>query len=288
MRVSRVLILGADGMVGHMARLYLGAAGHEVVSVARTASLEWDSLDVEREGALVSYIAEAEPAIVLNCVGVLIQECEQQPLRAIRLNAMLPRVLEASGRELGFRLIQVSTDCVFSGAQGPYKEQDRRDADEVYGRTKALGEVENDRDLTIRTSKVGPELKESGTGLFNWFMMQKGKVHGFRRGMWGGVTTLEMAKAVDHVIRNPIAGLVHLTNGEPISKYALLCLFAEIWDKRDVVIERDDARVTNRSLLCTRKDFTYKVPSYRDMLLELHSFMSAHRGKYSHYASVLR
>lgn len=286
--MSRVLVLGADGMVGHMARLYLRAVGHDVFSVARSTSPDWDSLDVENEGALVSHIRGVSPAVVLNCVGVLIQECEENPLRAIRLNAMLPRVLEAAGRKLGFRLIQVSTDCVFSGADGPYAESDRRDADEVYGRTKALGEVVNQRDLTIRTSKVGPELRESGTGLFNWFMMQKGKVHGFGRAMWGGVTTLEMAKAVDHVIRNPIAGLVHLTNSEPISKYDLLCLFAEVWDKRDVVIERDDARVTNRSLLCTRKDFTYRVPSYREMLEELSTFMSAHRGMYSHYSVALQ
>ncbi len=282
--MSRVLVLGADGMVGHIARIYLAERGHDVISVARNPSPGWVSLDVEDTEALLDFTERTKPDLVLNCVGVLIKESEDNPIRAIRLNALLPRLLaEAAGRQ-GFRLVHTSSDCVFSGAGGPYREGDRRDADEVYGRTKALGEVINGRDLTIRTSKVGPELKEDGSGLFNWFMKQKGTIRGFGKGMWGGVTTLEMAKAVDYILSHPTSGLLHLTNGEPISKYELLKLFAEVWGKTDVLIERDDSRASDRSLVCTRDDFTYQVPSYRSMLEELHRFMKDHEALYRHYA----
>jgi dTDP-4-dehydrorhamnose reductase len=281
--MARILVLGADGMVGHISRVYLSEIGHDVLSVARHESPDWTSLDVEVEGALLSYIEKAKPEIVVNCIGVLIKESEEDPKRAIRLNALLPRILEAKGPELGFRLIQLSSDCVFSGSNGPYREEDRPDADGVYGRTKALGEVHNDRDLTVRTSKVGPELKRDGSGLFNWFMMQKGPIRGFGKAMWGGVTTLGLAKFIDHYTRNPLSGLLHLTNGKPISKYDLLNLFSEIWGKRDVTIEQYDMRASDRSLICTRTDCTYPIPSYRQMLEELHEFMRKHREMYRQY-----
>lgn len=284
--MAHILILGADGMVGHISRLYLAEAGHDVLSVARQASPDWDCLDVGDDAALRSYLMRTKPEIVLNCVGILIKESEECPLRAIRMNALLPRILEEMAGTLGFRLIHVSSDCVFSGQHGPYREADRRDADEAYGRTKALGEVQNGRDLTIRTSKVGPELKEGGSGLFHWFMRQSGTIRGFGSALWGGVTTLEMAKLVDWTTSHRISGLVHLTNGQPISKYDLLLLFAEIWGKKDVRIERDDSRASNRSLINTRTDFPYQPPSYRDMLLELHAFMKRHASIYGLYGTT--
>ena len=184
---------------------------------------------------------------------------------------------------MGFRLIHMSSDCVFSGANGPYRESDRRDADEVYGRTKALGEIVNDRDLTIRTSKIGPELNAGGSGLFNWFMAQQGRIKGFAEAMWSGVTTLELAKAVDAAINEYTTGLVHLTNGQAISKYELLMLFREIWKRDDIDVERDTSRKSNRGLLRTRSDYRYQVPTYRSMLEEMKSFMDAHRALYQFY-----
>lgn len=281
--MAKILVLGADGMVGHIARIYLGERGHDVVSVARTSSQEWQSLDVEDEARLRGFLRMVEPELVLNCIGVLIKESAEDPMRAIRLNALMPHVLEDEANKAGFRVIQVSSDCVFSGSAGPYRESDRRDADEVYGRTKALGELLNDRDLTIRTSKVGPELHPDGTGLFNWFMSQTGTVRGFTHTLWGGVTTLEMVKAVDYIVDHPIAGLLHLTNGEPISKCELIELFAEIWGKKDVVIERDGTRIGDRSLRTDRTDFAYMVPTYRAMLDELFAFMNSHRELYARY-----
>jgi len=281
--MARVLVLGADGMVGHIARIYLSERGHDVLSVARSASPDWERLDLEDELALRSFLAVQRPEYVLNCVGVLIKESAEDPLRAIRLNALMPHVLESVAERYDFKVVQVSSDCVFSGKNGPYREDDFRDADEIYGRTKALGELRNNRDLTIRTSKVGPELHPDGSGLFNWFMNQKGIIRGFTHVLWGGITTLEMVKIFEYVIEHPIAGLIHLTNNEPISKCELLELFAEIWDKKDVIIEHDETRSANRSLLCTRADFAYRVPSYRVMLEDMHNFMLKHSALYNRY-----
>jgi dTDP-4-dehydrorhamnose reductase len=281
--MKKILILGADGMVGHIARIYLSERGHDIISVARNASVDWDSLNVEDEAALVSYISRKKPEIILNCVGVLIKESEVDPVRAIRLNSLLPRVLASNAEKEGFALIHVSSDCVFSGSGGPYSENDIPDSNEVYGRTKALGEIINKNDLTIRTSKVGPELRPDGSGLFNWFMNQKGTIRGFGKALWGGVTTLEMAKFVDYYINNPVNGLFHLTNGQKISKYDLLCLFSEIWGKRDIEIQRDDSKESDRSLITSRGDINYSVPPYRKMLEELYDFMLAHKKNYDLY-----
>lgn len=281
--MARILVLGADGMLGHLARIYLGERGHEVVSIARTTSPEWQTLDVEDEAGLKVFIKRINPSIVLNCIGVLIKGAEDDPLRAIRLNALMPHVLEHEGSITGFRVIHVSSDCVFSGNAGPYNENDRCDSDEIYGRTKFLGELRNDRDLTIRTSIVGPELHPNGTGLFNWFMSQNGTVRGFTRTFWGGVTTLELVKAVDYIVDHPITGLLHLTNGEPISKSELIELFAEIWGKKDIKVEYDATRICDRSLITKRTDFNYRVPTYRVMLNDLYDFMKSHRDLYPRY-----
>src|SRR5690606_24943808 len=120
--------------------------------------------------------------------------------------------------ELGSKLIHISTDCVFSGNRGAYTEDDFCDANDTYGRSKALGELNNDRDLTIRTSIIGPELKTNGEGLLHWFLNQSTPVNGFTEAYWGGVTTLELAKAIKTALMSDLKGIVNLTNGESISK----------------------------------------------------------------------
>jgi dTDP-4-dehydrorhamnose reductase len=147
-----------------------------------------------------------------------------------------------------------------------------------------LGELDNGRDITIRTSIVGPELKANGTGLFHWFMRQNGAIDGYRRVLWGGVTTLELARFVNACVTRPVTGLIHLTNGNPISKYDLLCLVREIWGKAMVSIRSVDTPVSNKGLLSTRTDTGYVVPSFQAMFEELHSFMARHPELYPFYA----
>ena len=133
---------------------------------------------------------------------------------------------------VGAKLIHISTDCVFSGRQGMYADNDFRDADDIYGRSKALGEIFSDKDLTIRTSIIGPELKRYGEGLFHWFMSQRERVNGYTKVFWSGVTTLELAKAIEYSLDNDVTGLFQLSNGVRISKYDLLVLFNEIFKRK--------------------------------------------------------
>jgi dTDP-4-dehydrorhamnose reductase len=136
-----------------------------------------------------------------------------------------------------------------------------------------LGEIINDNHLTIRTSIIGPELKEDGIGLFLWFMKQSGDIKGFKKVLWNGVTTLELAKATEEMMKHNVTGLYHLGSETKISKYTLLKLIQEIYEKEDVNILPDDAIVLDRTIKSTRTDFHYPIPTYQEMLLNLKDWM---------------
>jgi len=170
-------------------------------------------------------------------------------------------------------VIHISTDCVFSGEKGSYAETDLLDGTSIYAKTKALGEITHAPHLTIRTSIIGPELKESGIGLFHWFQQQTGMVNGFTNVWWNGVTTLELAKGIDHVIQKNITGLLHLTAPQPISKHDLLMLLQQSFQKNDVKIIEDGRLSIDRTLVNTRKDFDYQVPDYPEMISALANWM---------------
>ncbi len=282
--MKKILLLGASGMAGHMAYFFLKETNkYEIFNVVHRYKLTEDSiiLDATNKNEVINIIKKIKPNIIINCIGILIKETKEHPDNAIFLNAYLPHLLKKLSDEIDAKLIHISTDCVFSGKKGNYKETDFRDADDIYGRSKALGEILNNKDVTIRTSIIGPELKVNGEGLFHWFMMQNGEVKGFRSAIWSGVTTLELAIALDKVIENNLSGLIHLTNGIAIDKYTLLNLLKDIWDKNNVSIIADDQYTVNKSLQKTDK-FDFKVPSYRKMLLQLHTWMKNHKKLYDH------
>lgn len=285
MTKKKILLLGATGMAGHVAYHYLKETNkYEILDVVFRNKLTADSivLDVTDKHATEELIKTVKPDIIVNCIGILIKGSRQHPDNAIYINAYFPHLLERLSSEIDAKLIHISTDCVFSGKKGNYTEYDFKDADDVYGRSKALGEVENDRDLTIRTSIIGPELKQSGEGLFHWFMHQEGKVNGFTDAIWGGVTTLELAKAIDKVIDNNLTGLVHLSNGKGISKYDLLNLFKSIWNRNNIDINPFEGHAVDKSLQSSTK-FNMNVPSYNTMLDEMKSWMDNHKYIYNQY-----
>lgn len=271
---KRVLVLGGTGMAGHVVYLYLKSLDKYVMyNTVFRKKLTDDSIvmNATDPAAIDRVMEEISPDIVINCIGALIRESREHPDNAVLLNAWLPNYLQKICGSHSAKLIHISTDCVFSGKKGHYTETDFRDADDVYGRSKALGEINNDRDLTIRTSIIGPELKENGEGLFHWFMTQKGPVYGFKTAIWGGVTTLELAKAIDYAIDKDSVGLVQLSNGEGISKYDLLCLFKDIWH-RDIEIIQDERNHTDKSM-AKSEFFKFRVSGYKTMILELREFM---------------
>lgn len=279
---KKLLLLGATGMAGHVAYYYLNATGkYEITNVVFRNKLTDDSilLDITDKLAIEQLIIEKKPDIILNCIGVLIKGSQLFPDNAILINAYFPHLLERLAAEINAKLIHISTDCVFSGLKGNYSENDIRDADDTYGKSKGLGEVINNKDLTIRTSIIGPELKENGEGLFHWFMNQKGQINGYTGAYWGGVTTLELVKAIDSAIDQNIVGLVHLTNGEKISKYDLISLFKEIWKRDDIIVMPYEGKSVDKSLLKSTI-FKYTVPTYETMVKQQYEWMYEQRQLY--------
>jgi dTDP-4-dehydrorhamnose reductase len=283
--MKKILILGATGLIGHQVYLRLKAnKGFLVFSFAhqRKTNEYTVLLDARDEHLLEKAIADINPDVIINCMGVLIAEASRNPESAIFLNAYVPQRLKNIANALDVKLVHISTDCVFSGKKGSYAEDDIRDADDTYGRTKALGEVTESPHVTLRTSVVGPEIKE-GKELFHWFMSQEGKINGFTKSFWSGVTTLELAKAVEWAIEKDIQGLYHITNGFPINKYELLTLFKKhTW--KEIDIEAVDGRITNKSLLDTRQELDYLVPDYDVMICEMVCFIKANSELYPHYS----
>ncbi|MEG2243698.1 MAG: SDR family oxidoreductase [Muribaculaceae bacterium] len=275
---QKILVLGATGMAGHMIYLYLkGLDKYEMSNMVFRTKLDEKSLiiDVNDKSTLSKAIKLINPNIIINCIGILIKGSSDNPINAIYINSCLPHLLKSISEEIGANLIHISTDCVFSGNKGNYNENDFRDADDIYGRSKALGEIINDKDLTIRTSIIGPELKQDGEGLFHWFMNQQGAVQGYKTAIWGGVTTLELAKAIDYAILNKTTGLIQLSNGLGISKYELLCLFKEIW-KKNIEIKPVEKNGIDKSIAKSNV-FHYEVPSYKNMLNDQFIWMESNK-----------
>ncbi|MDC0108284.1 SDR family oxidoreductase [Paracoccaceae bacterium] len=282
--MKKIIILGATGLIGHQVYYRLKANKNFLVfsfAYQRKISNDTVLLDARDEHLLEKSIVEINPDVIVNCMGVLISEANRDPENAIFLNAYVPQRLKSVANKLDAKLVHISTDCVFSGKKGSYTENDIRDADDTYGRAKALGEVLEPPHVTLRTSVVGPELKD-GEELFHWFMSQEGNVKGFTKSFWSGVTTLELAKAVGWVIENNIQGLHHITNGVPINKYDLLMLFKK-YTHKEVVIESVDGKVIDKSLLDTHKKIDYVVPNYEYMISEMVAGIRNNSSLYPHY-----
>ncbi len=256
----RILILGASGMLG--STLFRAFSADENMVTFGTlrdsrkaknfrpvlqASLI-SGVDMDSETSLLTAFSTAEPDVVINCVGII----KQQPnandhLDALATNAVLPHRLAKYCSALGARLIHFSTDCIFSGKAGNYDEDDTPDAQDLYGRTKFLGEVGYGNAVTLRTSIIGHELG-STRSLVDWFLSQTSEIKGFRKAIFSGIPTVEVARVVkDLIIPNPeIAGLYHLSV-DPINKLDLLQLIADIY-KKNITITPDDTLVIDRTL----------------------------------------
>jgi len=283
--MKKVLILGATGLIGHQVYLRLKTRSHyDVFSMAYQRKIDDETilLDARDEHLLEKKICDIQPNVIVNCMGILISEANKNPEHAIFLNAYMPHRLKNIANALNAKLVHISTDCVFSGKKGSYLETDFKDADDTYGRAKALGEVTETPHLTLRSSVVGPELKE-GEELFHWFLRQQGIIKGFTKSLWSGVTTLELAKAVEWAIENDIRGLYQITNGKPINKYDLLELFKKYTEK-NILIEAVDGRVTDKTLIDTRQELNELIPSYDVMVHDMVVFIRKHPELYAQYS----
>ncbi|MGZ5164781.1 MAG: dTDP-4-dehydrorhamnose reductase family protein [Burkholderiales bacterium] len=278
----RILILGGDGMLGHRLYRHLLSA-HEVKVTLRQPlgtysgrglfdeTNAYPAVDVRSLDGVEHAVADHHPQAIVNAVGIVKQRDDSNDaIAAIEVNSLLPHRLAQLCRQYEARLIHISTDCVFSGRRGHYNEDDLPDASDVYGRSKLLGEVCEAPALTLRTSMIGCELARKSS-LLEWFLAQRGPVRGFRKAIFSGFTTAELARIIEMLIvgHPSAAGLYHVSS-EPISKYDLLCL---IRDKLGLqtVIEEDNAFHCDRSLDSTRfrQRFGYEPPSWDAMTTEL-------------------
>jgi len=281
----RVLVLGA-GMAGHLVSLFLRENGHEVSTLSAHTSLDEKTIhmDATDAKAFKEFLDASDYDIVINCIALLVKQSEDQKDLAVYLNSYLPHLLEERFKGTDTKVIHISSDGVFAGKKPTYKEDDLYDSESFYGRTKALGELINDKDLTLRLSIIGPDIRPNGQGLFDWFSKQTGEINGYTNALWNGVTTLELAKAIKAAVEQNITGVYHLAPKESISKFDLLQLFGEIFERNDITINpaKADSSV-NSKLIDTRKDFNYTIPDYRIMVSGMKKWMERHPDLYRHY-----
>ena len=267
-------------MLGHVVRRYFQSKGHTVKGTSRAGSEDNYAFDaMENIEALSGFIDDFKPEVIINCIGVLNKVAEENKPLAVMINSYLPHYADKLCQEKDVKFVHISTDCVFNGKTGGYTEESFRDATDFYGRSKALGEINNDSNITLRTSIVGPDMNENGIGLFQWFMNQQGTTGGFDKVTWTGVTTLELAKAIEKAIEHDLTGLRHVVNNETIDKYSLISLFKTHFNK-EIEIERKSDYVSNKSLVRTT-DFDFEVPSYDKMVSEMSEWVNDHSELYS-------
>ena len=277
---TRVLVLGATGMLGHKLGQVLSQTFDTHLAVRRDdASGLAAILDTERVltgvsaedmGSVANAVAEVGPDVVVNCVGIVKQaSAASEAVPCITVNALFPHRLADLCTERGARLVHISTDCVFSGRAGGYTEDDIPDPVDLYGRSKLLGEVD-DGCLTIRTSIIGRELSGAG-GLLEWFLAQHGSVRGFRRAIFSGLTTEALAELLATLIceHRELTGIRHVASA-PISKHDLLGMLREAYGL-DVQIVADDEMICDRSLDGTKleRETGVRAPSWAQMIAAL-------------------
>ena len=282
----KFLVLGCNGMAGHIISLYLKEHGHDVNGYARAKSQFVPTIigDASNKDLLADVIKAGKYDAVINAIGLLNQFAENNKLQAALLNGCLPHFLADVTADTNTQVIHMSTDCVFSGKTGGYTEMSQPDGETFYDRSKALGELNDGKNLTLRNSIVGPDIKAKGIGLLNWFMQQPGpKVNGFTGAIWTGQTTLQLAKTMEAAAKEHAHGLVNAVPDESISKFDLLRLFNKYLRYNDLEIVPVEGVCADKSLKRTNFEFGYIIPGYEQMVSEMANWMKQHKSLYPHY-----
>ena len=282
----KVLVVGASGMIGSTVfRVMIEKNDWQVFGTVRDESVKRffsasiserliADVDVEHSDSLVKLLDQMRPDVVVNCAGLTKHKpAADDPLVSIPINTLMPHRLSGLCKLVGARLIHVSTDCVFSGEKGGYVEEDFPDARDVYGKSKALGEVNEHHTVTLRTSTIGHEL-QSQFGLLDWFLSQEVRCKGYSRAIFSGLPTVVFAQVVrDIVIPNKeLSGLYHVA-AKPINKFDLLHLIASVYGK-SIDIVPDDKLVIDRSLDANRFRLAtgYEALEWPELIKLMHSY----------------
>ena len=281
----KILVLGASGMAGHIIALYFKERSYDVTGFTRRPIPYCKNIigDAMKPEDVKIAIFSDNFDVVINAIGVLNQNAEDHKSMAVMLNGYLPHFIADTLRESKTKLIHMSTDCVFAGNTGPYYEDSFPDGMIFYDRSKAIGEVNDDKNHTFRNSIIGPDINEKGIGLFNWFMKQEDSINGFTGAIWTGVTTLTLAKAMEEAVKQNLTGLYNLVNNESISKFDLCILFNKYFRNGRIIINPSDKLQLDKSLRHRRTDFSFVVPSYEQQIKEMADWVNTHKEFYPHY-----
>lgn len=282
----KILVLGITGMLGSTVfRQIHGDSRYEVwgslrhPSGARHFSEDLhgsliSNVDVLDHDSLVAVMSRVRPDVVINCIGLIKQLSDaKDPLSALPINAMLPHRIAKLCAISDTRLIHISTDCVFSGGKGLYTEADVSDAEDLYGKSKYIGELHNDANaVTLRTSIIGHELG-SHYSLVDWFLSQAGPVKGYEKAVFSGLPTVELARVIrDYVIPNPaLTGLYHVSSN-PIDKFSLLQILAKVYEKKIDIVPDNQVSI-DRSLDSSKfqSESGYRPPSWLELVELMHA-----------------
>jgi dTDP-4-dehydrorhamnose reductase len=281
--MKKIMLLGSAGMTGQILKKKLLNLNNqiELIDIARSNKISTPKieLDITNFNQLKEIILNNNFDFIINCIGILNNAAEKNPAQAILINSYLPHYLEKITFESNTKIIHLSTDCVFSGKNGSYIESSLKDGIGFYAQSKSLGEIINEKDLTIRTSIIGPDLNENGIGLFNWILNQTGSIKGYKSAYWSGVTSIQLANfIIENILRSTLpTGLIHLTNNIKISKYDLLGIIKDIFQLKNIVIEEEINYQIDKSLINTRSDLKLNVPTYFDMILETKEWITQNK-----------
>jgi dTDP-4-dehydrorhamnose reductase len=277
-----ILILGGDGMLGHQLFKHLKSS-HDVRVTLRkdlvaykrfmlfSKENTYPGIDVRSPGKLAEVLTDFHPDAVVNAIGIVKQLPEaSESIPSIEINALFPHRLALLCKDISARMIHLSTDCVFSGEKGNYREDDPSDAIDLYGKSKYLGEVNEQHCITLRTSMIGRELSHKKS-LLEWFLAQKGSIKGFKKAIFSGFTTRELSRIIEMILtQHPYASGIYHVSSDPISKFDLLSLIKEGLNL-PVEIIPDKSFVCDRSLDYSkfRQEFGYNPPTWEEMIKEL-------------------
>lgn len=283
--MEKILVLGSTGMAGHLITLYLYEKGYNVTALSITKFPFVNNIicDVTNDSQFSKVIIDGEYDVIINCIGILNQFAEDNKDKAVYLNSYLPHKVCKLIENAKTKYIHMSTDCVFSGDSDFYNENSPRDGKTFYDRTKALGEINDNRNLTFRNSIIGPDTNENGIGLFNWFMKQDKQINGYDGVKWNGVTTLTLAKAMEKAMKTELSGIYNLVNNNTITKFEMLMLFNK-YSKKDLIITKTSDFNVSKILNNTRQhEFDFVVPKYDIMIAEMFDWINTHKHLYNHY-----
>jgi len=276
-----LFVIGCNGKVGHVVALYMQEKGHNVLGYDEdeSALLQCIVGGFNDTDKIARIICEGDFDAVINCTAVINKFAEEDKAKATFINSYFPHFLESLTAETSTIIVHRSTDCIFSGYRGSYRLNDIPDERSFYARTKAIGELVNDKDITIRTSLIGPEQDETGIGLLNWFLKQHGEIEGYENAIWTGLTTIEFAREIEYLVKHKAHGLFQCVPSTVISKYELLKLFDECFPGKRTLVKVNNQKI-DKSLIQEIGNHGMIIPSYKEMMYEMVQWIREHISLY--------